>query len=132
MEDVKPGDVLRVRPGEKVPVDGSVVDGAQGRRVDAERRAHPRREGGGRPRDRRDRQRHRHAFTMRAERVGAETVLAQIVDMVARARAAARRSIVPGRRGGGVVRAALVAQAAAGVRGAGRSPGRSRASRTRW
>ena len=27
LEQVQPGDTLRVRPGEKVPVDGTVIDG---------------------------------------------------------------------------------------------------------
>ena len=85
IEDVKPGDVLRVRPGEKVPVDGSVVDGASaidesmlsGEPIPVAKAAGDRVTGAtvngtG-------------SFTMRAERVGAETVLAQIVDMVARA-----------------------------------------------
>ena len=85
IEDVRPGDVLRVRPGEKIPVDGSVVDGRSavdesmlsGEPIPVEKAAGDRVTGAtvngtG-------------SFTMRAERVGAETVLAQIVDMVARA-----------------------------------------------
>jgi Cu+-exporting ATPase len=28
LEQVKPGDILRVRPGEKVPVDGVVIEGS--------------------------------------------------------------------------------------------------------
>lgn len=28
LEQVQPGDTLRVRPGDKVPVDGTVIDGA--------------------------------------------------------------------------------------------------------
>ena len=40
LEAVAAGDLLRVRPGEKVPVDGVVVEGGVGgRRVDADRRA---------------------------------------------------------------------------------------------
>jgi Cu+-exporting ATPase len=85
IEDVEPGDVLRVRPGEKVPVDGSVVEGRSavdesmlsGEPIPVEKAAGDRVTGAtvngtG-------------SFTMRAERVGAQTVLAQIVDMVARA-----------------------------------------------
>jgi len=82
---VAPGDVLRVRPGEKIPVDGVVVEGASavdesmlsGEPIPVEKRAGDKVTGatvngtGG--------------FTMRAERVGAATVLAQIVDMVGRA-----------------------------------------------
>ena len=83
VEDVKPGDLLRVRPGEKVPVDGVVVSGASavdesmvtGESVPVEKRAGDRLTGatvngnGG--------------LTLRAERVGKDTLLAQIVRMVA-------------------------------------------------
>ncbi|MGH8830656.1 MAG: heavy metal translocating P-type ATPase [Polaromonas sp.] len=85
LERVSPGDLLRVRPGEKVPVDGVVVDGASavdesmvtGEPIPAEKRAGDRVIGatvngtGG--------------LMMRAERVGTETLLAQIVRMVAEA-----------------------------------------------
>jgi Cu+-exporting ATPase len=88
------GDVLRVRPGEKVPVDGKVVDGASsvdesmitgeplpvGKRVgDVLIGATINTSG---------------ALTMRAEKVGAATMLAQIVQMVA----AAQRSRAPMQR----------------------------------
>ena len=55
LEQVQPGDLLRVRPGEKVPVDGMVVEGAsRGRRGDADRRGDAGRQGGRRRGDRRD------------------------------------------------------------------------------
>ena len=82
---VQPGDRLRVRPGEKVPADGVVLDGASnvdesmvtGEPVPVAKRAGDRVVGAtvnatG-------------ALLMRAERVGSATVLAQIVNMVAQA-----------------------------------------------
>ena len=76
---------MRVRPGEKVPVDGVVVEGSSsvdesmvtGEPIPVEKKT-------GRPPDRRDHQRHRR-FVMRAERVGSDTLLAQIVRMVSEA-----------------------------------------------
>ena len=85
LEQVQVGDRLRVRPGEKVPVDGvGPRRHERGRRVDGHRRADPGREGAGRPSHRRHGQRHGR-LVMRAERVGAETMLAQIVRMVGEA-----------------------------------------------
>jgi Cu+-exporting ATPase len=82
---VRPGDLLRVRPGEKVPVDGVVTEGASavdesmvtGEPIPAERTAGSRVTGGtvngtG-------------GFVMRAERVGSDTLLARIVRMVSEA-----------------------------------------------
>jgi len=82
---VKPGDRLRVRPGEKVPVDGVVLVGASavdesmvtGEPIPVEKTPGSRVTGGtvngtG-------------GFVMRAERVGSETLLAQIVRMVSEA-----------------------------------------------
>jgi len=85
LEQVQPGDRLRVRPGEKVPVDGVIVEGTSavdesmvtGESIPVEKRAGDRVVGatvngtGG--------------LVMKAERVGAETLLAQIVQMVAEA-----------------------------------------------
>jgi Cu+-exporting ATPase len=85
LDEVQPGDLLRVRPGEKVPVDGTVVEGTSsldesmvtGEPIPVEKRAGDRVIGatvngtGG--------------LVMRAERVGSETLLAQIVRMVAEA-----------------------------------------------
>ncbi|MCK9201767.1 MAG: cadmium-translocating P-type ATPase [Gallionella sp.] len=85
LEHVKPGDVLRVRPGEKVPVDGVVLEGASaldesmvtGESIPVEKTAGERLigatvNGTG-------------SLLMRAERVGADTLLAQIVHMVSEA-----------------------------------------------
>jgi Cu+-exporting ATPase len=83
LDQVQPGDLLRVRPGEKVPVDGIVSEGASavdesmvtGESIPVEKRAGDRVigatvNGTG-------------SLVMRAERVGADTLLAQIVQMVA-------------------------------------------------
>jgi P-type Cu+ transporter len=78
-------DELRVRPGEKVPVDGQVSQGASvvdesmvtGEPLPVEKRPGDRVTGGTLNQS--------GSFTMRAERVGAETLLAQIVHMVGEA-----------------------------------------------
>jgi len=85
LEQVKPGDILRVRPGEKVPVDGVVLEGASsvdesmvtGEPIPVEKVADlpligATINGTG-------------SLLMRAERVGSETLLAQIVHMVSEA-----------------------------------------------
>jgi P-type Cu+ transporter len=84
-EHIEPGDILRVRPGERVPVDGAVTDGSSsvdeslvtGEPIPVEKSAGSRVtagtvNGAG-------------SFLMRAERVGSETLLAQIVRMVSEA-----------------------------------------------
>ncbi len=82
LEHVKPGDQLRVRPGEKIPVDGEVIDGESnvdesmvtGEPIPVAKRSGEKLIGatvngtGG--------------LLMRADRVGADTLLAQIVKMV--------------------------------------------------
>jgi len=85
VEDIEPGDLLRVRPGDRVPVDGVVVDGSSA--VDqsmltgepipiakgpADEVFGATLNGAG-------------TFTFRATRVGAETALARIVALVAHA-----------------------------------------------
>ncbi len=85
LEAVRPGDVLRVRPGEKVPVDGVVTDGAStvdesmltGEPVPVAKRTGDPVVGATLNQT--------GSFLMRAERVGAETMLARIVEMVAEA-----------------------------------------------
>ena len=83
LDVVKPGDSLRVRPGEKIPVDGIVIDGMSsvdesmvtGEAIPVEKKTGDKVigatiNGTG-------------SFVMRAEKVGAETLLSRIVQMVA-------------------------------------------------
>lgn len=85
LEHVQPGDTLRVRPGEKVPVDGSVIEGESnvdesmvtGEPIPVAKSAGEKLigatvNGTG-------------SLLMRAEKVGSDTLLAQIVNMVAEA-----------------------------------------------
>jgi len=90
-DQIQPGDLLRVRPGEKIPVDGEVVEGRA--TVDEALitgESMPVTKGPGDPVTA-GAINTTGGFVMRAERVGAETVLAQIVQMVA----AAQRSRAP-------------------------------------
>ena len=83
LAEVRVGDRLRVRPGEKVPVDGAVVEGASavdesivtGEPIPAEKGRANRRSSAA-PSTAPAR------FVMRAEQVGADTLLARIVQMV--------------------------------------------------
>ncbi len=83
LEQVHPGDRLRVRPGEKVPVDGVVLEGRSnidesmmtGEPLPVAKEAGAKVTGAT--------VNQTGSFTMRAERVGADTLLAQIVQMVA-------------------------------------------------
>jgi Cu+-exporting ATPase len=83
LEEVKVGDILRIRPGEKIPVDGTVINGESnvdesmvtGEPVSVKKSADDKLigatvNGTG-------------SLLMRAEKVGSETLLAQIVKMVA-------------------------------------------------
>jgi P-type Cu+ transporter len=85
LEQVQPGDTLRVRPGDKVPVDGTVIEGASnvdesmvtGESIPVAKSAGEKLigatvNGTG-------------SLLMRAEKVGSDTLLARIVDMVAKA-----------------------------------------------
>jgi Cu+-exporting ATPase len=85
LEHVQVGDRLRVRPGEKVPVDGVVLEGRSA--VDESMVT-----GGSIPMEKIPGRRviggtvnSTGGFVMRAERVGSETLLAQIVHMVGEA-----------------------------------------------
>ena len=85
LEQVQPGNLLRVRPGEKIPVDGIVTEGTSsvdesmvtGEPIPVEKTAGSQVTGGtvngtG-------------GFVMQAQRVGSDTLLAQIVRMVGEA-----------------------------------------------
>jgi Cu+-exporting ATPase len=85
LEEVQRGDLLRVRPGEKVPVDGIVLEGSTnvdesmvtGEPVPVEKIAGDRLIGAT--------QNTTGSVLMRAEKVGADTLLSRIVNMVAQA-----------------------------------------------
>lgn len=85
LEDVKVGDILRVRPGEKIPVDGIVIDGESNvdesmvtgepiavAKLAGEKLIGATVNGTG-------------SMLMQAEKIGADTLLSQIVNMVAEA-----------------------------------------------
>jgi P-type Cu+ transporter len=87
VDDIQIGDVLRIKPGARIPVDGSVTEGSStvdesmltGESMPQKKEAHAAVTGGtvngsG-------------TFLMRAERVGANTLLSQIVEMTAKAQA---------------------------------------------
>ncbi|TWU12535.1 Silver exporting P-type ATPase [Symmachiella macrocystis] len=82
LDDVQQGDVLRVRPGEKIPVDGKLTEGKSSvdeSMITGEPAAVQKQTGdeviGGTVNQ-------TGAFLMQAEKVGGDTVLAQIVNMV--------------------------------------------------
>ncbi|WP_054033488.1 heavy metal translocating P-type ATPase [Desulfatitalea tepidiphila] len=85
LDQVQAGDKLRVRPGEKIPVDGKVIDGASnvdesmitGEPVPVEKNKGARVIGAT--------VNSTGSLIIRAEKVGADTVLSQIVHMVAEA-----------------------------------------------
>ena len=131
--EVRVGDICRVRPGEKVPVDGVVVDGASavdesmvtGEPMPVEKEPGSRVTGGtinttG-------------SLLVRAERVGSDTLLAQIVRMVGEAQRSRAPDPAAGRSGLGVLRSGRRRRrrrwrSSAGASGARRPAWRSRSS----
>jgi Cu+-exporting ATPase len=83
--DLKPGDAVRVRPGEHVPVDGRVIEGASA--VDESLVTGEPIPVGKRPGDpvTAGTVNGTGSFVLRAERVGSETLLARIIELVQRA-----------------------------------------------
>lgn len=85
VDEIQPGDRLRVRPGERVPVDGSVLEGQStvdesmmsGEPLPVEKSKGNSLTGGTINKN--------GSLVMAAEKVGADTVLSRIVDMVAKA-----------------------------------------------
>src|SRR6266576_4646363 len=85
VDAIQKGDLLRVRPGEKVPVDGAIVEGQSnidesmitGEPMPVSKGAGEKGVGAT--------VNQTGSFVMRAERIGSETLLAQIVQMVAEA-----------------------------------------------
>src|SRR5439155_5241944 len=85
VDEIQIGEVLRVRPGEKIPIDGVIDDGKSnidesmitGEPMPVAKEASEKVIGAT--------VNQRGSFLMRAERIGSETVLAQIVQMVAEA-----------------------------------------------
>jgi len=85
VEEVVVGDILQIRPGEKIPVDGVLIEGSAvvdegmitGESIPAEKMTGEKLIGGtvnGRT-----------TFKMKAEKVGSDTLLSQIIDMVNKA-----------------------------------------------
>jgi Cu+-exporting ATPase len=85
IDALQPGDLVRVRPGEKIPLDGTVTDGSTtvdesmitGEPIPVEKGSSDKVIGGT--------VNQTGSFVMRVEKVGSETVLSQIVHMVAEA-----------------------------------------------
>ncbi|MBK6265369.1 heavy metal translocating P-type ATPase [Marivirga sp. S37H4] len=82
IDDIEKGDVLRVKPGEKIPVDGEIKEGASsidesmisGEPIPVDKKAGDKVSSGTINGNK--------TFTMTAEKVGSETLLSQIIEMV--------------------------------------------------
>ncbi len=85
IEDIRKGDIIRVRPGEKIPIDGTITEG--GSNIDESMIT-----GEPMPVGKKEGDKvigatvnQTGSFVMRAEKIGSETLLSQIVQMVAEA-----------------------------------------------
>lgn len=104
VEEILLGDLLRVKPGEKIPVDGVIVEGTSyvdeamltGESLPVEKQPQDFVIGGT--------VNQKGSFTLRAEHVGSQTILAQIIDMVAEA----QRSKAPIQRLADIISSYLV------------------------
>ncbi len=82
IDDIKPGDRLRVKPGEKIPVDGKITDGESnidesmitGEPIPADKKIDDKVTSGTINTTR--------SFVMEAEKIGADTLLSHIIKMV--------------------------------------------------
>jgi Cu2+-exporting ATPase len=82
LEEVQEGDILRVRPGEKIPVDGAITEGnavvdesmITGEPIPVDKAENDKVTGGTINSNT--------SFEMKAEKVGGDTLLAQIIEMV--------------------------------------------------
>jgi Cu2+-exporting ATPase len=82
IEDIRKGDLLRVKPGEKIPVDGVITEGESsidesmisGEPIPVDKKMGDRVSSGTINGNK--------TFVMQAEKVGAETLLSQIIEMV--------------------------------------------------
>jgi len=82
IDDIVKGDILRVKPGEKIPVDGSILDGEStvdesmitGEPIPVDKRAGDKVSSGTINGNK--------SFLMTAENIGSETLLAHIIEMV--------------------------------------------------
>src|SRR5690606_4489671 len=82
VDDVQVGDLLRVKPGEKIPVDGTIVEGnasidesmISGEPIPVEKSSNDKVVSGS--------INGTSSFVMKAEKVGSETLLSQIIKMV--------------------------------------------------
>ncbi len=82
LEEVQVGELLRVKPGEKIPVDGSIEEGTAvidesmitGEPIPADKSSGDKVTGGT--------MNGKTSFVMKAEKVGSDTLLAQIIEMV--------------------------------------------------